>query len=76
MKALMPDGRLDERIYVIRGHRVMLDRDLAKVYGVPTSRLNEQVKRNRARFPDDFAFRLTKAELRIWISQNAISSKQ
>src|SRR5260370_8505010 len=49
-------------IYVIRGHKVMLDVDLAELYGVTTKRLNEQVKRNRKRFPPDFIFRLTAAE--------------
>ena len=49
-------------IYTIRGHRVMLDRDLARLYGVSTSRLNQQVKRNRGRFPEDFAFQLTGKE--------------
>jgi len=51
-----------DRIVVIRGRRVMLDRDLAAVYGVAPKRLNEQVKRNQARFPDDFMFRLTLQE--------------
>ncbi len=51
-----------ERILLVRGCRVMLDRDLADLYGVPTKRLNEQVKRNMRRFPPDFAFRLSDAE--------------
>ena len=54
---------LERRIFVIRGQRVMLDRDLAEVYGVPTKRLNEQVKRNRDRFPSDFVFQLTRSEV-------------
>jgi hypothetical protein len=49
-------------IYMIRGHKVMLDVDLAELYGVTTKRLNEQVKRNRKRFPADFMFRLTASE--------------
>ena len=53
-----PDS-IDQSIYLIRGQRVMLDSDLAKLYGVPTFRLNEQVARNRKRFPVDFAFQLT-----------------
>lgn len=53
------------RIHEIRGQRVMLDFDLAKMYGVKTSRLNEQVKRNIERFPEDFMFQLTKGELEI-----------
>jgi len=51
-----------QQIFLIRGHRVMLDRDLAKLYGVTTKQLNQQLKRNRTRFPEDFAFRLTFAE--------------
>lgn len=53
---------IERQILVMRGHRVMLDRDLAELYGVPLKRLNEQVKRNRERFPDDFMFRLTLEE--------------
>jgi len=51
---------IQSKIYVIRGQRVMLDFDLAAMYGVKTGRLNEQVKRNIERFPDDFMFQLTK----------------
>lgn len=54
--------RIESRIQVIRGLRVMLDVDLAALYGVPTKRLNEQVKRNRDRFPGDFLFQLTQDE--------------
>jgi hypothetical protein len=54
--------RIEGRIQVIRGLRVMVDVDLAALYGVPTKRLNEQVKRNRERFPQDFLFQLTAAE--------------
>jgi hypothetical protein len=53
---------IDDRILTIRGARVMLDSDLAAIYGVSTTRLNEQVKRNRGRFPDDFMFQLTAEE--------------
>jgi len=53
---------VEQKIYVIRGQRIMLDADLAEVYGVTTSRLNEQVKRNRRRFPEDFIFQLTREE--------------
>src|SRR5438552_1159242 len=53
---------LDRRILTIRGHKVILDADLAEVYGVTTKRLNEQAKRNRDRFPPDFSFQLTQAE--------------
>lgn len=54
----------------------MLDRDLAELYGVDTRRLNEQVKRNKERFPAEFMFQLTKAELKDWMSQIAISNKE
>ena len=62
------------RILTVRGVRVMLDRDLAELYGVPTRRLNEQVKRNIRRFPDSFMFQLTKEELEDWRSQIATSN--
>lgn len=62
------------KILEIRGKKVMLDRDLAKLYGVKTGRLNEQVRRNRGRFPEDFMFQLTKDETANLISQFAISS--
>jgi regulator of sirC expression with transglutaminase-like and TPR domain len=70
----LTDESIERRICVIRGHRVMIDRDLAKIYGVSTSRLNEQVKRNKSRFPEDFAFRLTQEEMENWISQFATSN--
>ena len=55
-------GNIEPLIKVIRGQKVMLDRDLATLYGVETKRLNEQVKRNIKRFPEDFMFQLTKDE--------------
>ena len=60
--ALIPFEVIEGKIFVLRGHRVMLDRDLAELYGVPLKRLNEQVKRNQDRFPDDFMFQLTLEE--------------
>ena len=63
------------RIITIRGVQVMLDRDLAELYGVPTKRLNEQVKRNARRFPNNFMFQLSKAELEDWRSQFATSNE-
>ena len=54
---------IEQRIYTIRGVRVILDSDLAALYGVPTKRLNEQYRRNRKRFPEDFAFQLTAKEV-------------
>lgn len=65
---------IERRIYLIRGHKVMIDEDLGELYGVPTYRLNEQVKRNRKRFPEDFMFQLTKEETENLRSQIAISS--
>ena len=61
---------------MIRGQKVMLDRDLADLYGVETRRLNEQVKRNIKRFPLDFMFQLTQEENEYWMSQIAISNKE
>lgn len=66
---------LGQFIYEIRGQRVMLDSDLAKIYGVPTFRLNEAIKRNRHRFPADFMFRLTRSESERLKSQIAIAKK-
>jgi hypothetical protein len=69
--------RVERRILLLRGHRVMLDVDLAQLYGVPTKRLNEQVKRNLDRFPSDFMFRLSLAEVEEWNrSQIATGSQQ
>jgi hypothetical protein len=65
---------IDGRIRIVRGHRVILDVDLAAIYGVPTKRLNEQVRRNVARFPDDFAFQLSIQEVSNLKSQIATSS--
>jgi len=65
---------VDDVILTIRGHKVILDRDLAMLYGVEVKRLNEQVKRNRDRFPDDFAFQLTLQEVTNLKSQFATSS--
>jgi hypothetical protein len=52
----------ERRIYLIRGHKVMIDVDLAELYGVPTKRFNQQVRRNLKRFPEDFMFQLTTEE--------------
>ena len=65
---------IEQRIYTIRGVRVILDSDLAALYGVPTKRLNEQYRRNRKRFPEDFAFQLTVKEINSLRSQIATSS--
>ncbi len=69
----VPVGRIENSIFLIRGQKVILDRDLAAIYGVPTFRFNEAVKRNRDRFPEDFMFQLTQEEVETLISQNAMS---
>ena len=61
-KAIIPIGQIEQRILLIRGQKVMLDADLAVLYGTTTKRLNEQVRRNCDRFPQDFMFQLTKSE--------------
>ena len=70
---IIPLEHVQSRILVLRDQRVVLDRDLAPLYGVPTFRLNEAVKRNADRFPADFRFQLTAAELGRLTSQFAIS---
>lgn len=68
-------GRIEKAILLIRGQKVMLDHDLAALYGVPTKRLNEQVRRNRARFPEDFMFQLGLEEAQALRSQFATLKK-
>ena len=63
---LISSGRIISRIFLIRGKKVMLDRDLASLYGVKTMVLNQAVKRNKRRFPPDFMFKLTKQEMKFW----------
>jgi hypothetical protein len=70
------DEVLIGKIYMIRGRKVMLDRDLAELYEVKAFRLREQVKRNIERFPENFMFRLTEKETDFMVSQNAIPSKK
>ncbi len=62
IKAIVPVGKIEQRILLIRGKKVIVDADMAEFYGVPTKRLNEQVKRNKDRFPDDFMFQLSAEE--------------
>lgn len=62
------------KIYIIRGKKIMIDRDLAYLYQVPTMVLNQAVRRNLDRFPEDFMFQLTKTEMDNWISQSVISN--
>lgn len=66
--------QIEPLIYQVRGYQVMLDSDLARLYGVDTRRLNEQVKRNLERFPEDFMFQLSKEEVQNLMSQFATSS--
>ena len=67
--------RIERMILLIRGQKVMLDSDLAELYGVTTKRLNEQVRRNISRFPIDFMFQLTESETQILRSQFATSKR-
>jgi hypothetical protein len=78
MKALqeLPDEIIINKIFVIRGMKVMIDRDLAELYGVDTRVLNQAVKRNIRRFPDDFMFQLSKDEMKNWKSQIVISNTE
>src|SRR6202047_5316828 len=71
----IPVERMERAIYLIRGEKVMLDSDLAALYGVSTARLNQQVNRNVERFPDDFMFQLTTAEFKVLMLQIATSKK-
>lgn len=73
---LVPQQLIENRIIIIRGKKVMLDRDLASLYGVKPIRLREQVKRNLKRFPDDFMFQLADKEIDFMVSQNAIPSRK
>jgi phage regulator Rha-like protein len=70
----VPDEAVINKIYLIRGHKVMLDRDLAELYDVTTGNLNKAVKRNLLRFPEDFMFQLTQKEFKDLIFQNGTSS--
>lgn len=62
MYEIVSQGKIEGRIFVIRGRRIMLDRDLAELYGVETKYLNRQVRRNKERFPDEFMFQITQKE--------------
>jgi hypothetical protein len=73
---LVPDERIMDNIYLIRDQKVMLDRDLAVLYGVETKVLKQAVKRNIARFPEDFVFEMTKVEFEIWRSQFVTSNSE
>ena len=75
-KSVVPQQVILSKIFVLRGRNVMLDRDLAKLYGVKPIRLREQVKRNIMRFPENFMFQLTEEEAEWMVSHFAIPSKQ
>lgn len=73
--SILVTTRIESKIFVVRGHRIMLDNDLAVLYGVTTAALNQAVTRNCDRFPEDFAFRLTPDESEALKSQIVISKK-
>jgi hypothetical protein len=75
MTTTFPIERIERSILLLRGHKVLLDADLAALYGVTTKRLKEQVRRNRSRFPEDFMFELTSEEVASLRSQFATSNK-
>jgi hypothetical protein len=74
-RSLIPVERIERSILLIRGHKAMLDSDLAGLYEVTTKRLNEQVRRNLSRFPEDFMLQLTESETQLLRSQFATSKK-
>ena len=76
MSNLLSTEVIASKIYLIRGKKVMLDRDLAFLYGTETRILNQAVKRNIRRFPDDFMFQITEYEVKNWISQIVTSNKE
>ncbi len=73
---LVQEEVVEQKIFMIRGHKVMLDRDLAELYGVATKVLNQAVKRNISRFPNDFMFQLSMEEMENWKSQIVTSNKE
>lgn len=73
---LVPDEIISDKIYLIRDKKVMIDKDLAILYGIRAVRLREQVKRNIERFPENFMFQLSENEVDIMVSQNAIPSRK
>lgn len=71
----LPDEIIISKIYLIKGQKVMIDRDLAELYGVETKVLKQAVRRNLARFPEDFMFEMNKKEFELWRNENITSSK-
>ena len=76
MNHLILQEKIEKKILIIRGKKVMFDRDLAELYRVKPIALRQQIKRNKKRFPDDFMFQLTNEEVESMVSQNVIPSKQ
>lgn len=72
---IIPNGIIEQKIFLIRHRKVILGRDLAFLYGVETRALNQAVRRNIKRFPEDFMFQLSKEEMRIWKSQFVTSNR-
>ena len=72
--AIVDSGTIRDKIYVVRGVQVMLDFELAEIYGYTTSAFNQQIKRNEEKFPDDFRFQLTTREFQNLLSQNVTAS--
>ncbi|MFH1846621.1 MAG: ORF6N domain-containing protein [Candidatus Omnitrophota bacterium] len=73
-QTIVPNERIENKIFLIRGQKVMIDKDLAELYGVETKYLKRQVRRNIDRFPKDFMFQLSKSELNNWRSQFVTSN--
>jgi hypothetical protein len=76
LQPILPEEVIASKIYIIRGKKVMIDRDLSELYGVDTRSLNQAVKRNIKRFPDDFIFQMTMEEMQNWKSQIVISNRE
>ncbi len=76
MKSIVPTEKLIDKIFIIRKQKVILDKDLAVLYGVETRTLKQSVRRNIKRFPPDFMFELTKKEFAIWRSQIVMSKSE
>ena len=72
----IPSERIINKIYIVRNKKIMIDRDLAELYGVTTGNLNLAVKRNIKRFPEDFMFQMSKEEMKNWILQIEISNSE
>jgi hypothetical protein len=73
---MIAEEKVISKIYFIRGYKVMIDRDLAELYGVETRVLNQAVRRNEKRFPEDFMFQMSREEMADWKSQFVISNSE